>query len=156
MTVTLDSQFTATTAASVRDESEVELVPYDPYVNIHKGIRAELFRVTALAGSMDPGDRCARERLTEDVTGLFQMLVMHAQHEDDFAQPFIEVHAPFYAEVIAADHPRLEARMDEIQGRVERATAAPPAEQRGRIHHVYRDLAAFTSSYLEHQDFEER
>ncbi len=65
------------------------------------------------------------------------------------------MHAPFYAEVIASDHPRLEATMAEIQARTERATTAPAAEQRGRVHHVYRELAAFTGSYLEHQDFEE-
>ena len=84
------------------------------------------------------------------------LLVLHAEHEDDFVQPLLEVHAPFYAEVIASDHPRLEARMVEIQARAERATTAPAAEQRGRVHHVYRDLASFTGSYLEHQDFEER
>ncbi|MGZ4735022.1 MAG: hemerythrin domain-containing protein [Acidimicrobiia bacterium] len=157
MTATLDSHDSplSTTTAVVDPDSEVELVPYDPYKDIHKGIRAELFRVTTQAGSLDPGDRCSREQLAEDVTNLFQLLAQHAQHEDDFVQPLIEIHAPFYAEVIASDHPRLEARMQVIQGRAERATAAPAAEQRGRIHHVYRDLASFTSTYLEHQDFEE-
>ena len=135
---------------------DVEVVPYDIYRNIHKGIRAELFRVTSLAGSMDPAERCSRERLVEDVTGMFRLLVLHAEHEDDFVQPLIEAHAPFYAEVIASDHPRLEARMVEIQAQVERAATAPAAELAGRIHHVYCDLASFTSAYLDHQDFEER
>lgn len=157
MTATLDSQPTTTTGAADLDaESEFGVVPYDIYRDIHKGIRGELFRVTARAGNLDPGERCARERLCEDVQGLFQLLVIHAEHEDDFLQPSIEVHAPFYAEVIASDHIRLEDRMAEIQARVERITTAPAAEQRGRVHHAYRDLACFTSAYLEHQDFEER
>jgi len=156
MTAMLDSQLTSSDGGTLIDpDSEFEVVPYDPYRNIHKGIRAELFRVTMLAGSMDAGERCSRERLAEDVTNLFQVLVMHAEHEDEFVQPLLEVHAPFYAEVIAGDHPRLEGRMAEIEARVQRATTAPAAELRGRVHHAYRDLASFTSAYLEHQDFEE-
>jgi hypothetical protein len=155
MTSTLDPN-PAAPARPVDPDSEVELVGYDMYRDIHKGIRGELFRVTTLAGNLDPGERCSRERLAEDVRGLFSLLVKHAEHEDEFVQGHIEVHAPFFAEVVAADHVRLEAQMVDIQGRVERAAAAPPAEQRGRVHHAYLELASFTSSYLEHQDFEER
>ena len=153
MTTTLDPR----TASPVIDPaSEVDVVAYDIYKDIHKGIRNELFRVTSLAGSIDPGERCARERLAEDVTTLFRVLALHAEHEDEHLQPHIEVHAPYFAEVIASDHPRLEGRMADLEAQVGRATTAPAAEQRGRIHLVYRELAAFTSTYLEHQDFEER
>ncbi len=155
MTATLDPQ-SADRTAHLDAESEFEVVAYDMYRDIHKGIRAELFRVTTLAGSMDPGERCSRERLAEDVTNLFTLLAGHAEHEDIYVQPLIEAHAPFYAEVIASDHPRLEARMEEIVARVQRAAVAPAAELAGRVHHAYRDLAAFTGVYLEHQDFEER
>ncbi len=150
MTATLDTERTT------NPDSEFAVVPYDPYRDIHKGIRSELFRVTHRAGSLDPAERCERERLVEDVRTLFALLVQHAEHEDGFVQPHIEVHAPFFAEVIASDHARLEARMVEIQARVERAAATPSAVQRAAVHHAYRDLASFTSAYLEHQDFEER
>lgn len=151
---------TATIATPTHDPtsepaSEYELVSFDLYRNVHKGIRGELFQVTSLAGSMDPGERCARERLQAGVHALFGFLVAHAEHEDDFVQPLIEAHAPYYAEVVASDHVRLEDQMAVIEARVGRATTAPRAEQRGRVHHVYRDLAAFTSTYLEHQHFEE-
>jgi hypothetical protein len=155
MTATLDSQLAPTTNPSDPDRTEFELVPFDGYRDVHKGIRAELFRITLMAGSLDPGERCARERLAEDVTRLFELLEGHAAHEDEFVQPHIEKHAPFYAEVIATDHPRLEDQMVQMHGRVERMVTAPTAEQRGRVHHVYRELASFTSTYLEHQDFEE-
>lgn len=138
------------------ESAEFELVSYDFYKDIHKGIRGELFRVTALAGNLDPGERCARAQLAERVNTLFDLLVAHAQHEDDFVQPHVVTYAPFYAEVIAADHERLEDQMVDIRGRVERAATAPSAEQAGRVRHCYWDLAAFTSAYLEHQDFEER
>ncbi len=153
MTATVD---TVTSSSANPAESEFELVPFDIYKDIHKGIRGELFRVTALAGTIDPGERCAREGLAETSAKLFELLVEHANHEDDYLQPSIELHAPFFAEVIASDHARLEARIAQIQAQVERAATARSAEQRGRVHHVYRELASFTSAYLEHQDFEER
>lgn len=146
---------TPTNDPTAEPASELELVSFDLYANVHKGIRRELFRITTSAGSLDPGDRCSREQLLEGVHRLFGFLVVHAEHEDEFVQPLLEVHAPYYAEVIASDHVRLEDQMAAIEARVARAAAAPRAEQRGRVHHVYRELAAFTSAYLEHQDFEE-
>jgi hypothetical protein len=153
MTTTLDP---TTDGTHLTEEGALAAVPYDPYRNVHKGIRSGLFRVTAQAGSLDPGDRCSREGLAEDVRTLFTLMLSHAEHEDEFVQPHIEVHAPYFAEVIAADHPRIEARMRDIQEWAERAAGAPSAEQRVRIHNVYRELASFTGAYLEHQDFEER
>lgn len=152
MTTTLEPTY----QPGLTDEDATAAVPYDFYRDIHKGIRNWLFRVTSRAGSLDPGDRCAREGLAEDVRGLFELLVSHAAHEDEFCQPLVEVHAPYFAEVVAADHRRIEARMVGIQEWADRAAAAPAAEQRVRTHNVYRELASFTSAYLEHQDFEER
>jgi hypothetical protein len=146
---------TPTNDPTTEAPSESELVSFDLYADIHKGIRGELFRITSSAGRLDPGERCAREQLLEGVHRLFGFLVVHAEHEDQFVQPLLEVHAPYYAEVVASDHVRLEDQMAAIEARVERAASASKAEQRGRIHHVYRELAAFTSAYLEHQDFEE-
>jgi hypothetical protein len=155
MTATLDPTTATPTGFTVVDP-EVDVVPYDPYKDIHKGIRAELFRVTTRAGNLDPAERCARETLAEDVSRLFELLVSHAAHEDDFMQPHIERHAPYFAECIAADHEALEARMVDIEAQVGRAASAPASEQRDRVHLAYRELASFTSAYLAHQDLEER
>src|SRR4051812_708352 len=155
MTTTIDPTTATTTGFAVLDP-EVDVVPYDPYKDVHKGIRAELFRVTTRAGNLDPAERCARETLAEDVSRLFGLLVSHAAHEDDFMQPHIERHAPYFAECIAADHEVLGARMVDIEAQVGRAASAPPAELRARVHLAYRELASFTSAYLAHQDLEER
>jgi hypothetical protein len=155
MTATIDPTTATPTGFTVVDP-EVDVVPYDPYRDIHKGIRAEMFRITTRAGSLDPAERCARETLAEDVDRLFDLLVQHAGHEDDFVQPHIERHAPYFAERIAADHEALEARMVDIRGQVGRAASAPAAEQRARVHLAYRELASFASAYLAHQDLEER
>jgi hypothetical protein len=133
-----------------------EPVPFDIYRNIHKGIRLDLFTLTLQAGSTDPGDRCAREALAEHAVTLADLLESHARHEDHFIQPLVEAHVPDLAAMVEVEHAVLEERIATIVEHAQRAADAPAAEQRGRVHGVYVDLAAFVSAYLAHQDLEER
>jgi iron-sulfur cluster repair protein YtfE (RIC family) len=135
--------------------SALELVAVDLYRDIHKGIRAELFATTEAAGRVDPADLAGRADLATQVDGLVALLVSHAEHEDTHVQPAIEVHLPALGERIAADHHRIEARLDDL---VELAQARPgdAAGQRTQAHRLYLELASFTSAYLDHQDLEER
>jgi Hemerythrin HHE cation binding domain len=137
------------------ETAELEQVTVDLYRNIHKGIRNELFAVTSAAGSVDPSDTEAVDRLGVRWRTLVHLLVTHAQHEDDFVQPLIEIHAPEVAEVIAREHPQLEARMAALEMLADRAVDARPAENRVIVHRLYLGLASFTSAYLAHQEFEE-
>ena len=134
----------------------LEPVTFDLYRNIHKGIRAELFAVTTAAGALDPADRAGRADLSRQVQGLVELLVGHAEHEDQVIQPALEKHLPALAEKIATDHPAIEARIAEIAFLVENAVEAPGFAQRGDLHRIYVELASFTSAYLAHQDVEER
>jgi len=147
---------TLPTTATSEVPEVVDLVPFDLYKDIHKGIRAALFSVVGRAGSIDPADDAARAELAEEVQGVAWLLNSHGAHEDEHCQPAIEVHAPQLAAVIADVHPRLEARVDAL-GRLSEVvveTAGPRA--RAAVHALYLDLAAFTGDYLAHQDFEER
>jgi len=134
----------------------LRLVTIDLYRDIHKGIRAELLSVTDQAGSVDPAARCDRLDLAGHVHGVVDLLVTHAQHEDDHVQPAIEEHLPLLAEEIAGDHERLEARLEQLAGWADAGVDARQAEARGQVHRLYLELASFTSAYLQHQDLEER
>lgn len=132
------------------------LVAEDLYRDIHKAIRAELFGVTGQAGRTDPADRAARAAVAGRVHGLVELLVSHAEHEDAHVQPAIQEHLPVVAAQIVADHVALDARLEQLDGWAPDAVEAPRAQLRGRMHHLYLELASFTSTYLEHQDVEER
>jgi hypothetical protein len=134
----------------------LEPVAFNLYRDIHKGIRAELFAVTGAAGSLDPADRAGRADLACHVHTVTDMLVRHAEHEDAAIQPVLETHLPALAEVVAADHPVLEARITAIRALADNAVEAPSFARRGDVHRVYMELASFTSAYLAHQDLEER
>ena len=131
-------------------------VALDLYRDIHKGIRTELFDVTAEAGRVDPGDRGARLALAHRVDDLVELLVTHAEHEDGAIQPALEAHLPALAERVEVDHLALEARLGDLAAWARDAADAPKATRRQHGHGVYLELASFTGAYLEHQDVEER
>lgn len=126
---------------------------FDLYRDIHKAIRSELFAVTEEAGRLDPSDAGDRAALAGHVRSIQQLLSDHAEHEDDGIQPVLEVHLPAFAERIAADHERIEARVARL---TEVAEAVAVTGGRADVHAVYMELASFTGTYLEHQDLEER
>jgi len=146
MTIT---DFTTATTSPLR------LVAEDLYLNIHKGIRAELFAVTERAGSIDPADRGDRADLCGHVQRVAWLLESHAEHEDAHIQPVLEQHLPALFAQIEDDHHRLDAR---VRGFAERALdlVEVPGDPRAAAHGLYLELASFTSTYLAHQDLEER
>ena len=131
-----------------------QLVAFDLYKDIHKAIRAELFAVTVSAGQTDPDNRAARSALAGHVRDLQWLLDTHAEHEDAAVQPLIEIHLPLVAEQIAADHHAFDSRVDAFVGLA--IEAADSTEPRRLLHNLYIELASFTSTYLAHQEIEER
>jgi hypothetical protein len=146
----------STTLPSLTVETAaLEAVTLDLYRDVHKGIRNELFAVTLCAGQADPGDREAVAAVAGRWRNLVGLLIGHAEHEDKFVQPVIEVHAPSLAHVVAAAHPELEAQMAALEVLAERATDAGVCERRLFVHRMYLGFASFTAAYLQHQEFEE-
>ncbi len=133
----------------------LRLVAVDLYRDIHKGIRSELFSVTESAGQIDPSDRQARADLAAHVHQVVELLVTHAEHEDGHIQPALELHLPGLAEQVADDHERIEARVLDLAAQVDEAVDTV-GNTRWHLHRFYVDFASFTSTYLAHQDLEER
>jgi hypothetical protein len=131
-------------------------VVFDLYRDIHKGIRTELFELTADAGRLDPADDCGVVALAAQVRSVATFLVQHAAHEDGAIQPVLEVELPALAATMAEAHEDLERRLTFVVGLADLACAAESPARRSRLHELYVELAAFTSAYLQHQDDEER
>jgi hypothetical protein len=135
---------------------DVRLVALDLYKDIHKGIRSELFTLTLDAGRTDATDRVGRRMLADHVAAVVDLLVSHAEHEDEAVQPSLETHLPDLAARVELDHLTLEARLDDLNGWAIEVIEAPAAAARERLHALYVELASFTGAYLAHQDVEER
>ena len=135
--------------------TSLQAVVEDLYRDIHKGIRAELFAVTERAGSIDPADRDDRSELCGHVQRVAWLLESHAEHEDTHIQPVLERHLPALFEQIERDHHRLEGQVRRFAAQAADFVDAP-ADPRLHAHRLYLELASFTSTYLAHQDLEER
>lgn len=128
----------------------------DLYRDVHKGIRAELFAVTAEAGRLDPHDPAARVGIAGHVQALVGLLDAHAGHEDAAIQPVLENELPDLAARIQADHEVLEGGAVELRTMADELVHTPGRSQAAAVHQLYLQLAGFTSAYLGHQDVEER
>lgn len=146
---------TLTTASQILTSAPA-MATVDLYLNIHKGIRADLFSVTGRAGSLDAGDRAGRVALADAVRFSVDLLVSHADHEDTVIQPVLEVERPDLAEIIAGDHHGLEPRMDGLVALAGTVAEVDGPDARRWLHALYLDLALFTGDYLRHQETEER
>ncbi len=146
----------STTIAPLSVETTVlDRVVVDIYRDIHKGIRNELFAVTFEAGRADPFDHAAVATVASRWGNLVELLVAHAEHEDEFVLPVIERFAPEYAEEISGTHATLENEIAQLELLADRAADSCPEQGRLLTHRLYLGLASFTASYLQHQEFEE-
>jgi hypothetical protein len=133
------------------------MIPFDIYKDVHKGVRVNLFDVTAAAGRLDPSDRDARIAHAARVCDLVDFLVFHAEHEDVHLDAAIAQVLPDQAEAITAEHVALEATMENLKALAYRVfEPTPRADARTEVHELYLELALFTSRYLAHQNVEER
>lgn len=130
-------------------------VAEDLYRNIHKGIRAELFAITERAGNVDPSDAADKAALAAHIRAVVELLTSHAGHEDGHIQPVLERHLPDLAAQVETDHERLEARIGLLAEQAADIVESP-GDPRWNAHRLYVELASFSSSYLVHQDLEER
>lgn len=122
----------------------------DVYTAVHKMQRARLFDLTVEAGKTDPADTVTTARLAAAVDALAAELAAHGEHEDRFIHPLLRQHAPALAETLEAAHVQLDARLGQL-----RQVAATYAASPGDPNVLYRALAAFTATYLDHLALEE-
>lgn len=134
---------------------EFALVAFDLYRDIHKGIRAELFAITAAAGSLDPSDAFGWIAFAEHVSSVERMLRTHAEHEDVHIDPVLREHLPELAAGVVAEHRVLEGSFAGIADLARAGASAPDTDRRRLAHLAYLQLASFTSGYLAHQAVEE-
>lgn len=137
-------------------EPDFSIPAVDLYRDIHKGIRAELFALTATAGSLDPTERDDRAALADHVRSVSGVLQSHAHHEDSVIDPVLAEQFPGLAERARADHEELERRFGRLVDRAGAFVDVDASDDRRLAHLLHLELAGFTSAYLVHQDLEER
>ena len=122
----------------------------DVYTAVHKMQRARLFNLIVELGKTGPADSTAAIRLALAVDALADELVAHGEHEDRFIHPLLRKQVPVLADTLEAAHVTLDARLGHL-----REVAAAYASGSADPAVLYRALASFTATYLEHLAVEE-
>ena len=122
----------------------------DVYTAVHKMQRSRLFALTVAAGRADSTDTVTTAHLAGAVRALSDELSGHAEHEDRFIHPLLRIRVPKLAAALDAAHVELDGRLDDLKG-----TATTQAAGGVDPNALYRTLASFTATYLEHLAVEE-
>lgn len=133
----------------------LESITVDLYRDVHKGIRNELFAVTAQIGNLDPGDAARAAQIGERTRWLFELLDDHAGHEDRHISAVLSTIDSTLDDRVRAEHVRLEAAMADIDRLHVDALNAPSPSRQVAIRRWYLAFASFTSAYLAHEATEE-
>jgi hypothetical protein len=139
-----------------RDLDGFRLVAFDLYRDVHKGIRAELFALTASAGNLDHTNPVAWAAFAGHVDAVASMLTLHAEHEDTHIGPVLQEHQGSVASLVVTDHETLDASFQAVVDAAHAGNDAAAGVHRRIAHFAYLELAAFTAAYLSHQSLEER
>lgn len=128
---------------------------WDVYREIHKAMRFALFGITTQAGAVDSGDDAAVAALLAEWKDVLMVLSGHHQHEDDFCDGLIAVHAPGLRETLEAAHRDSDESLANLNDLATSIATANPADRWALVRAFHLDLADFTAAYMNHLRFEE-
>jgi hypothetical protein len=137
------------------EAAPLEAVTFDFYRNVHKGIRRELFGVTQAWGSVDPADVTAVESVYDRMRNLVKLLVTHAEHEDEYVQPWVDQYVPTVGDALTIEHQAIEAQLAGLEIVADRALGLADDKRSLTVHRLYLGWASFTAEFLQHIAYEE-
>lgn len=129
---------------------------WDIYREMHKATRLVIFRAVMAAGCADAGSDDEIDSVRRAINEMLFVLRGHHDHERDFVDELITLHAPAVRREVEAGHEASESALDDIEALIGRVAAEPAAQRNPLLHRLYLDLASFAAMYLEHLDVEER
>ena len=128
---------------------------YDPYLVIHKGLRALMTDTLQCVGRMDPSDDEDTAQVLAQLRECVSLAETHLHHEDLHVHPAMEARAPGSTRSVEADHLSHRKAMTEILDgctTVERSTGDARVAAALAL---YRRLALYVADDLVHMHAEE-
>jgi hemerythrin-like domain-containing protein len=123
----------------------------DLYRNVHMGQRHRLFTLVVELGAADATNPDVVQHISERCLAMTRELREHADHEDRHIHPLLRERAPEAADVLNAEHIRLDATLAALDDRARRLPKAPA----GSLHSLYLALNELIGAYLAHLHVEE-
>lgn len=90
------------------------------YRDVHKGIRRLMFDLVSRAGRTDFNDPAAVSMLRAEARSCFELLSIHAHHENVFNAPLVTAYAPHLSHLVAPAHDEHELEIEALTLMLER------------------------------------
>lgn len=129
---------------------------WDIYREIHKAARWVLCRAMMVAGSADAASDESMDAVQGAVNEVLFVLRGHHDHEREFVDDLVALHAPGLRDEIEVAHLATDEALDRIEELTAGVIAAPVAGRNPLLHRLYLDLSILAAGYLLHLDAEER
>ncbi len=120
------------------------------YKIIHKYARAEINRVTVLAGCTDPANDQELNHFKQEFADLIAFLNDHAFREEKYIHPLIKESNSIELDLIEKEHHQLDSMLNNLQDFLK----VPLTHE--HFYQFYLDLIVFQSAYYNHLNNEER
>jgi len=128
---------------------------YNPYIIVHKGLRAFMTDVLMRWGRLDALDDGEIMEAHEQATALFAQCVSHLKHENEFIHTAIERVRPGFTAQLAREHVQHEVEIKRLQALLGEVMAAPLQDRRALANRFYQELSVFIAENFEHMVVEE-
>lgn len=139
----------------MNDSTHARPQRFDPYAGIHKGLRTLLADSLLALGRLDGDNESELQATLAQLLSALAFCQAHAQHENHFLHPAIEVRSPGASNAMAIDHALHEQAIVQLQQAAQALPATPPAQRAAKILDLYRRMALFMAHTLEHLHHEE-
>ena len=127
----------------------------DVFTALHKGLRAELFRVIEGVGQTDFADPAGAARAAEALGSLFDLVEEHRRHEDEVILATVAYDSPELASDVRSEHARLGGEQSEIRRLTLRLASADTAVRLALGRRIHERLVLAAAELLRHTVREE-
>lgn len=124
------------------------------YREIHKAIRSFLLDLVVRAGRVDWNDADAVAAFGREAEVIFELMLAHGHHEEEFVTPLLLRAAPEVAKILGSSHEDQDQAIEELRAQLRAIdTASPGAGSAG--HAFLLALSRFAGHNLVHMSDEE-
>jgi hypothetical protein len=137
------------------DAANTAVTRVNLFAFVHKGLRAWMGHVLALAGCIDGDDEDDTARAIAEVHNLLAACREHQSLEEDFIHAAMQARDPGSAATSAAEHEHHSACLTTLEANAHAVLAARGQKRLAAARGLYRRLALFMADQLAHMDAEE-
>jgi hypothetical protein len=128
---------------------------HDPYLRIHKGLRAAMFDAVHRIGRMDVADAGEMQAALDQADSLLALMAVHVECQHEHVRAAIEIRSPGGTQAAARDHHDYLDGIAVLRAQIAALRGAAPSARPELAYRLYLELTELTAKSLERMRVEE-